>query len=288
MALTAQAPEAIQPRLKLFMYGEPGVGKTMASIQFPNSYIIDSERGTDHYASIIRASGSVVLHTKSHNELVDQLRALVSEKHDYRTLVIDPITTIYSELLDEAEQKVGDQNARHFGEAHKHMKRIANLLTALDMNIVVTAHAKPEYGPNLMKMGMTFDGWRRLPYLFDVVVQLVREGRGERARRMARVEKSRIPSFPDGDYFEWSYDAVTQRYEAATLERKPEAVALAEPEQVRRVRQLLAQLSPDRVETLKIDRWFSKAGVTEWQDMPAEVIEKCVHRLEQEVLRPAA
>lgn len=288
MALTAQPPETIEPRLKLFMYGEPGVGKTMAAIQFPHSYIIDAERGTDHYGPVIRDSDSVVLQTTSHNEVIDQLRALLSEDHDYRTLVIDPITTIYSELLDEAEQKVGDQNARHFGEAQKHMKRIANLLTALDMNIVVTAHAKPEYGPNLMKIGTTFDGWRRLPYIFDVVVQLVRDGRGEGARRLARVEKSRIPSFPDGDVFEWSYDAITQRYAQGTLERKPHAVPLADPDQVRRVRQLLAQLSAERLDTLKIDRWFSKAGVSEWHDMPAEVIEKCIQRLEQEVLRPAA
>jgi hypothetical protein len=284
MPLTAQPPEHIEPRLKLFMYGEPGVGKTMAAIQFPNSYIIDAERGTDHYADVIRKSGSVVLQTTSHNEVVDQLRALLSEKHEYKTLVIDPISTIYSELLDQCEKKVGEQNARHFGEAQKHMKRIANLLTALDMNIVVTAHAKPEYGPNLIRLGMTFDGWRRLPYVFDVVVHLVRDGQ----RRMARVEKSRIPSFPDADYFEWNYDAVRQRYDAAVLERSPAAVALAEPDQVRRVQQLLAQLSPERLETLKVDRWFSKAGVSDWTDMPAEVIEKCISRLEQEVLRPAA
>jgi hypothetical protein len=284
MPLTAQPPESLEPRLKLFMYGEPGVGKTMAAIQFPNSYIIDAERGTDHYASIIRASGSVVLQTTSHNEVVDQLRALLSEKHSYKTLVIDPVSTIYSELLDECEEKVGEHMARHFGEAQKHMKRIANLLTALDMNIVVTAHAKPEYGPNLIRMGLTFDGWRRLPYVFDVVVQLVRDGQ----RRMARVEKSRIPSFPDGDYFEWNYDAVKARYAAPTLERAPKAVELADPDQVRRVRQLLAQLSPVRLESLKVDRWFSKAGVSDWDDMPEEVIEKCISRLEQEVLRPAA
>ncbi|HYF15428.1 MAG TPA: AAA family ATPase [Phycisphaerales bacterium] len=288
MPLLAHSPEVHEPRLKLFMYGEPGVGKTMAAIQFPRSYIIDAERGTDHYAETIARSGSVVLKTTSHSELVDQLRALLSEKHDYRTLVIDPISTIYSELLDECERKVGDTNARHFGEAQKHMKRIVNLLTALDMNIVVTAHAKPEYGPNLIRMGTTFDGWRRLPYVFDVVVQLMRDGRDAGARRMARVEKSRIPSFPDGDVFEWSYDAIKARYPQATLERDAGPVPLAEPEQVRRVESLISQLSPERVESLKVDRWFSKAGVSEWSDMPADIIAKCIARLEQEVLRPAA
>jgi hypothetical protein len=117
-----------------------------------------------------------------------------------------------------------------------------------------------------------------------VVVQLQRDGQ----RRMARVDKSRVPSFPDGDYFEWSYGAIKQRYAAKTLEREPESVDLAEPEQVRHVQQLLAQLSPERVETLKIDRWFSKAGVSDWSDMPREVITRCIERLEREVIRPAA
>ena len=41
MALRAKAPEAVAKRLKLFMFGAAGVGKTTAAIQFPNSYIID-------------------------------------------------------------------------------------------------------------------------------------------------------------------------------------------------------------------------------------------------------
>ena len=49
MALRARKPEAVQKRLKLFMFGPAGVGKTTAAIQFPNSYIIDCERGTENY-----------------------------------------------------------------------------------------------------------------------------------------------------------------------------------------------------------------------------------------------
>ena len=45
-ALRAKKPEAVTKRLKLFMFGPAGVGKTTAAIQFPNSYIIDCEKGT--------------------------------------------------------------------------------------------------------------------------------------------------------------------------------------------------------------------------------------------------
>jgi len=44
--LRARKPEAVVKRLKMFMFGPAGVGKTTAAIQFPNSYIIDAERGT--------------------------------------------------------------------------------------------------------------------------------------------------------------------------------------------------------------------------------------------------
>src|SRR3712207_8369870 len=47
-----------------------------------------------------------------------------------------------------------------------------SLIMSLDMNVVVTAHAKTEYGQNLAKLGYTFDGWRQLDYWFDLVVEL--------------------------------------------------------------------------------------------------------------------
>ena len=55
MALRAKKPEAVTKRLKLFMFGPAGVGKTTAAIQFPNSYIIDCERGTENYDKLITA-----------------------------------------------------------------------------------------------------------------------------------------------------------------------------------------------------------------------------------------
>ena len=52
---------------------------------------------------------------------------------------------------------------RHYGEANKIMKRLANLIMALDMNVVVTAHSKKEYGDNLKVLGHTFDAGEAFP-----------------------------------------------------------------------------------------------------------------------------
>ena len=92
--LRARKPEVVTKRLKLFMFGPAGVGKTTAAIQFPNSYIIDAERGTENYDKLITASGSSVFQTTDVNEVVQEVKALLTEKHDFRTLVIDPITRL--------------------------------------------------------------------------------------------------------------------------------------------------------------------------------------------------
>src|SRR5205085_5012653 len=233
--LRAKKPQAVTKRLKLFMFGPAGVGKTTAAIQFPNSYIIDCEKGAENYDKLVSASGSVVFQTTDINEVVSEVKALLTERHEYRTLVIDPITTVYNDLLEKCEHKVGTDFGRHYGEANKTMKRLANLIMALDMNVVITAHAKTEYGQNLAKLGYTFDGWRQLDYWFDLVVELGKKGK----KRLAKVVKTRVETFPDEDVFEWSYDAIKQRYDISMLEKPADVIQLATPQQVGTLKELL-------------------------------------------------
>jgi hypothetical protein len=269
MALRARKPEAVTKRLKLFMFGPAGVGKTTAAIQFPNSYVIDCERGSENYDKLITESGSAVFQTTDIQEVIAEVKSLLTERHDYRTLVIDPITTIYNDLLDKCETQVGSDFGRHYGAANKTMKRLANLIMSLDMNVVVTAHAKPEYGQNLAKIGYTFDGWKQLDYWFDLVVELGKRGK----KRFAKVVKTRLDSFPDEDVFEWSYDSIKRRYDVNVLEKEASQVRLASPEQVKEIKDLLGIV---RLPEGTVDKWFAKAGVDLWEDMSAEAVQKCI------------
>lgn len=267
--MRARKPEAVTKRLKLFMFGPAGVGKTTAAIRFPHSYVIDCEKGAENYDKLITASGSVVFQTTDVTEVLSEVKGLLTERHDFRTLVIDPITPIYNDLLEKCEEKVGSDFGRHYGEANKHMKRLANLIMALDMNVIVTAHAKTEYGQNMAKLGYTFDGWRQLDYWFDLVLELGKKGK----KRFAKVVKTRVEQFPDEDVFEWSYDAIKSRYDAGVLEKEADVVRLASPEQVRELKELLNVV---RLPEGTTEKWLAKAGVDSWEDMPAETIGKCI------------
>src|SRR3954467_2719216 len=128
MALKAKKPEAVQKRLKMFMFGPAGVGKTTAAIQFPNSYIIDGERGTENYDKLITESGSVAFPTTRINEGPPEGKSPLAEKPHFRPLVIDPITPIFNDLLDKCESQVGADFGRHYGAANKTMKRLAHFI----------------------------------------------------------------------------------------------------------------------------------------------------------------
>jgi hypothetical protein len=268
VALRGRKPEPVNKRLKLFMFGPAGVGKTTAAIQFPRSYIIDCEKGTENYVDRIVESGSVVFQTVDIFEVIAEVKSLLTEQHDYRTLVIDPITTVYNDLLEKSEAKVGADFGRHYGAANKEMKRLANLIMALDMNVVISAHAKAEYGQNFSKIGYTFDGWKQLDYWFDLVLELTKKGK----KRNGVVRKTRLEGFPDEDVFEWSYDAIKARCDAGMLEKESAPVELASPAQVKEIRALLDAV---KLPEGTVDKWLAKAGVDEWEDMPADIVEKC-------------
>ena len=57
----------------MFVFGPAGVGKTIASIQFPNAYIIDTEKGTDFYANMINKANSLVLQTHNIDEIKEEV-----------------------------------------------------------------------------------------------------------------------------------------------------------------------------------------------------------------------
>ncbi len=278
MALKAKKPSAIEQRLKCLFYGSAGVGKTMAAIQFPKPYIIDTEGSTNkpQYVRQIEKVDGAVLMTVDFDEMIGEVRELLTTQHDYKTLIIDSLTLLYNDLLEKAEIKVGSEFGRHYGEANKRMKQLLNLLFRLDMNVIITSHSKNEYGKNLAVLGQTFDCYKKLDYLFDLVFEIQKRGKD----RIGLIKKSRIEQFPDGESFPFSYDEIAKRYGREVLERDAIAQELSTKEQVVEINRLIDLI---KVPPEMYQKWLDKASSEGFEEMPRDAIQKCIDYLQSKI-----
>lgn len=278
MALRGVKPEKIEKRLKALFYGNAGAGKSTAAASFPAPYFIDTERGieNDQYVKLLVDNGGVVFQTTDFDELVNEVKALLSEKHEFKTLVIDPFTTLYNDLLDKAALQVGTQFGAHYGLANKKVKHLINLLLRLDLNVIITCHSKNEYGQNLAVTGTTYDGYKKLEFLFDLCIEVQKRGKD----RVGIIKKSRIESLPDGETFPFSYDEIAKRYGREILEKEAVPQILALEEQIIEINRIVDLL---KVPQELIEKWLKKADSTCFEEMTSEQIQKCINHLKKQM-----
>ena len=200
-----QPATAIPKRLKAFFYGAPGVGKTILSLHFPGVTLIDLERGTDHYGG---QYAFAKLPTVSLDEIHAAVVWLKANSHDYRTLVIDPLTIywdmIQSKWADIFGRKRGGKDPYTFDPKdwkpmRDEFREFLRLLSEVDMNVIATAHEKPQYSDSqfMQKTGETFDCEKHAGYLFDVVGRIYTTAKGA---RMVHLMKDRTNLLPKEDF----------------------------------------------------------------------------------------
>lgn len=278
MALRGKKPEKVEKRLKALFYGMAGVGKTTAAIQFPKPYLIDTEKGAenDQYVNILKEKKGAIFSTTDFFELIEEVKALLTTKHDYKTLIIDPLTVLYNTLLEQAEKKVGSEFGRHYGEANKSVKHLLNLLLRLDMNVIITSHSKNEYGQGMIVLGQTFDCYKKLDYLFDIVFEIQKRGK----ERVGVVKKTRIETFGDGETFPFSYEEIAKKYGKKVLEKTASIELLSTKEEVSEVKRLIELL---KIPEENYQKWLNKASAESFDEMKSEDIKKCIDHLKSQV-----
>lgn len=278
MALRGKKPETIQKRLKALFYGGAGVGKTTAAIQFPAPYLIDTERGAenDQYTKILSEHNGAIFQTSDFEELVQEVKSLLTQKHDYKTVIIDPLTTLYHDLLDKSALKSGTEFGRHYNEANKKIKHLLNLLLRLDMNVIITSHSKNEYGQDLSVLGQTFDCYKKLDYLFDLVFEIQKRGK----ERVALVRKSRIEKFPESDNFPFSYKEIALRYGKKLLEKDVQNEMLATNEQVKELKRLIDLF---KISEEVYQKWLDKENAEMFEEMRSSSLDTIISHLQSKV-----
>jgi hypothetical protein len=287
--LKAVDPKAAEPsKPKILVFGKPGVGKTWTSLDFPNVYYVDTEGGADlgHYTDKLKKAGGVYFGTEqgslSFDTVLEQIQALATEEHPYKTIVIDSITKLFNLEITKEAERLGDKNG--FGADKKpaiaHMKRLISWLTRLDMNVILISHEKPQWGTDgrgeRTEIGVTFDCWDKLEYELHLCLNIIKAGE----KRLAKVRKSRLVGFPDASSFEWSYAAFSERYGKAVIEKAGEKLVLSTLEQLAELKSLTDVLKPDQA---LIDKWLAAAGAESFEEMETTKITKVIDHLKSKI-----
>jgi hypothetical protein len=288
MTLKGKPPALTKKRLRALFYGPAGVGKTIAAIQFPYPYVIDTETGTEHneYTGLILEKNGVVFDSSDYDEIMIEIKKLLTLKHPYKTLVIDPITIIYNELCDKfADMKsIGTAFQKHQNEATRLLRRMFRLLQKLDMNVIITAYSKYEYSPTMELLGLTFEGPKGLDNFVDLQLEIRKTT--AIAPRKAFVKKTRFKKeFPDGDIFEFSYDEVARRYDKNILEKETKPIILASTDNVKELTRLIDGMNIQKSIT---EKWLKKYDCESFDEMEDEVVCKIISHLNEKLAGAAA
>jgi len=203
-------------RIKLLIWGEPGSGKSRASLTAPSPIVADLEGSTalysDEFDFFLAQPDSRDKRTTSHagliNVLTDEIAA--GEYPDRETLIIDPI----SDYLDDLEARLATQ----FEKAYlKNVTTIADLnavqktkwyafrrdeirkrldkIKALPINVILVGRSRLLWSTladgSLKPTGQAIDAVPILESLMDVVLEMRKSSSG---RFEGNISKSRLGS----------------------------------------------------------------------------------------------
>ena len=254
-----QKAKLMSKRVKLFLWGPAGSSKTLTSIQFPKPVVIDLEGGTDLYGDVCDFD---VVRTTSADETMNAVDWLLTNKHSYRTLVIDPIT-IYWDALQKKWSDIFlrrnkgtkghrfeyyDMQVRDWQTIKSEFNLLLRKLLMLDMNVILTAREKIKYkeGSFMVAMGETFDGEKSLPYMFDTIIRLYVNEQGKYMGLCIKDRSNKLPK----EEFECSYKVLEKYFGKEYLSREAKPIKYASQTQKEKIKIYIEQfkLTPEQVE----------------------------------------
>lgn len=275
--LKAKTPGETQPgKTKQLIFGPSGVGKTWFALSFPKPYYMDTEGGADlvHYQERLKAAGGVYMGpdegTLDFPTVIEQMQALATEKHGYKTLIIDSVTKLYQTAIAHEAERLGDKDA--FGASKKpaiaFMRRMVAWTARLDMNVLFIAHETNEWGKDdktgqRVEIGKMADVWEKLQYELDLALQCQKRG----PQRVAIVRKSRLLGFPEAESFQLDYAKFAERYGKDFIEAEAKPIVLASADQVAEINRLLGVVKVTEEEVTKL---LTKANAEKFSELNAD------------------
>lgn len=199
-----QPAEQIAKRLKIYVWGESGSGKTWFALGAPDPIaLIDTEGGSDLYGGRFKFDR---LSTKSYQDTMQALKEVPAG--GYKTLIVDPITVIYQSLiggrLEYRRQRATDKEnvglvVQDWGDIKRKYAMLLTELINLPCHVIVTARQSDLYeakaGGDIQKIGVKPDTDKTTDYVFDEVLRMEPAGEGE---RIAVILKDRSSTYKTG------------------------------------------------------------------------------------------
>ena len=138
-----QSGRLVRPQ-KAVIYGPEGVGKSTLASQFPSPVFLDTEGGT-HHLDVIRF-GEIT----SWEGVTGAVAQLATEKHDFKTLIVDTADWLEKWLTEWICQKANKNSIEDFGYGKGYVilgEDFGKFLASLDgllrrgMHVVLLAHS---------------------------------------------------------------------------------------------------------------------------------------------------
>jgi len=189
--------------LKILAYGDPGTGKTIFALTFPQARVADMEGGTLHYQGRkvipqqhddfeILQTGSAMKVVQAADQTVEEFKAWAKDPEKNprpcMSFIIDPMTKFWARLQEAYLDKMqkGDEfrmglNISDWLPIKRPLKNLVVDLQNLPMHFVMTSHEGNEYeksGKELTVVGRKPKVEADTPYDADTVLRFIEPAEG--------------------------------------------------------------------------------------------------------------
>jgi len=276
MVLRAKPPVLQPNRFRGVIYGNTGVGKTHFTVSMPQVYYIDTE-GTEKYkkfVDMLKANGSEIAVINDLQDIINEVKELLSTKHNYKTLIIDSISVPCAHLANmEAERlskKSKGTEGTEFGANLAKVKRI-----------IVTAHEKPKYetiNGQSTEVDKIADVNDKLIYCLGSCFHIYVAG-GKRKIVVKKTRYSEFKPFENVD-FEDGYLTLKQRFGEEVFLREAIVEKLANKDQLLEIKRLITLLN---IPEEKQQKWLTSSNSSSFDEMKEETMNKLIAHLKSQV-----
>ena len=278
MSLAGKPPDtARRPRPIILVFGEAGGGKTYGCLTWPDAYYIDTESGASLPAYTTKLPEANGLYFGAEDgahdldRILQEVRTLACVEHDRKTLVIDSLTRPWLAAIQQEYDRITATGRQpRFGEERKPaiatMRRLVTWLFRCDMNVILVAHEKPVWSEG-EEVGRTYDAWDKLRYELSLVCRIVQLGDEVKAL----VVKSRYDDLEIGSVCDWSVSSFESTF-TTIHDDSSSNVELAGDDQLEELSRLYREHGPCEWR----EKWFERAGVENWEEMPRDILQSCL------------